>query len=409
MKIVFRAGFGITFALLIYFIINYHPFRFTYKELGKMRFFFLMAVLFFIAILLERVYISPNEPALSQSGIKTYTILIQLPFWGLLGFWLARDVATFRRLLEKLAMMAAILSVAYFVVSRLDIVESLLQGPFNWQLRFFSLFGFFWYLFQYLRSSSTRDTAVGLICCALEVFVEFHKPVVVSAVVGSLVMIILITVYDKERRSALTKFFTLTAMAIVGFAIINVIAGGTIYDKMEEKFFQKYLHVNANATSGDYTVSNDYSVLISKASGGRLILWGLAFKAVQQSPWIGSGFGQVFENDFYGGQSLPVHSEYMDVLISVGISGLLILFVAIFWFLKVALSGLRARSNLLIIIPGLAFITAISTYNAGGQILWFEPVCYLTFLLVGAVIQLAPAQVAHYSHHPYLSRLLGKS
>jgi len=385
LKIIFRSAFGVTFALLLYFIVAYHPFRFTKKETANMRFYILISILFFLVIVLERIYVSPGEPELSQPGLKTYTILVQLPFWGLLGFWLARDVATFRGLLAKLAMMAAIFSVVHFAASRVGIIEAYLQAPLNWPIQFFALFGYFWFLYQYFSAAATRDSLIGLICCTLEVFGEFHKPVVISGLVGTLILVWLIKKYDSNWRAAVWKMLVVVAVGTTGFLTINAITEGTIFDKMEQVFLQKYLH------SSTGTFEEDPTYMIQKLSGGRTILWTLAYNAFVKSPVIGSGFGQEFENDFYGGQKLPVHSQYVDVLLSVGVVGFLIALISGIWFLRVSFAGLYARSNLDIMIPSLAFVFAIGTYNAGGSVIWFAPTSYLLFIIIGALLQLATA------------------
>jgi len=384
-KIIFRSVFGVTFALLLYFLVAYHPFRFTKEETANMRFYILMTVLFFLVIVLERIYVSPGEPELSQPGLKTYTILVQLPFWGLLGFWLARDVATFRGLLAKLAMMAAIFSVAHFAASRVGVIEAYLQAPLNWPIQFFALFGYFWFLYQFFSTAATRDSLIGMVCCSLEVFGEFHKPVVISGLVGTLIVVWLIKKYDSHWRLVVWKILLVVAFGTSGFLVINAITEGTIFDKMEQVFMEKYLHSSTGTFEGDPTY------IVMKLSGGRTILWALAYNAFLKSPVVGSGFGQEFENDFYSGQKLPVHSQYIDVLLSVGVAGFLIALISGIWFLRVSNAGLYARSNLDIIIPCLAFVFAIGTYNAGGSVIWFAPTSYLLFIVVGALLQLGNA------------------
>lgn len=404
-KILFRATFGITFALLLYFMFAYHPLRFTKEETGNMRFCILMTVLFFLVVALERIYVSPGEPPLSQPGVKTYTILVQLPFWGLLGFWLARDVATFRGLLAKLAMMAAIFSLAHFMASRVEIIETLLQAPLSWSIQFFALFGYFWYLYQYIQPSASSDNTIGLACCVLEVFGEFHKPIVLSGLVGTFILIWLVKKFDNSWRRAIWKFITIIIIGVTGFFIVNAFAGGSIFDKTEEVFMTKYLKSNTGKFD-DTTFEGDPTYVIRRLSGGRTILWYLAYLDILKSPLIGSGFGQMLDNDFYGGQKLPVHSQYVDTVLSVGIIGFLIAAISCIWFLRLSFAGLYARSNLDIVIPGLAFIFAIGFYNAGGSVLWFVFPSYFLFVIVGALIQLATVTGMGISRHERRKQIL---
>jgi len=325
-----------------------------------------------------------------REALADYPMLgfVQAVLFGFTGYWLAKDKKEVGWLLRNLALCCAVGS----TLGAFARAASLEDYPFlvpSFPVRLIFLFGHCWYLRQWLALRQWRlGSLMGLVACAPEVWISFHKPIVFSASVASLFLIGYSIWITKRPIIVLCRMAVLVVLAAVSIWVANAFTSGRVAQEVEEIVYTKFLKQDVGKQ-----ISLDDETLLKKASGGRLDLWEKALAQIGQNPLFGSGFDVAFvtENE---GENIYVHNWYLELLLSVGCVGALPVFAALLWWLRLVTRRRVINQAGSLVMPCLACIVGLMAYNLGGSIRIFFSMTSFAVLLMAVCTRLADQSLA---------------
>lgn len=303
---------------------------------------------------------------------------------GYQGYWVAQNEHESRWLLRKIAFACALGSLlgGCLRVAGLEGYPFLVPG---WPTRLVFLFGYCWYLHQWLTSRAKHLWGLlGVAACSVEVWLAFHKPVVFSASVASVVLVCYSLWATRRPAIILWRMGILSLLAITAFVAVNTYSSGRLLSQVEEIIYEKFLHQSAE----DIRASGER---LEKAAGGRFDLWEVGFERFKRYPLFGSGFGQSVSGTASAedGAAVYLHNWYLDYLVSGGIVGSLPIFAAlVWWLLRVSKRRVITQAGS-VVVPCLAYIAALMAYNLGGSIRMFFSVTPMAVLIMAMVTRVA--------------------
>lgn len=305
-----------------------------------------------------------------------YVTLAQTPVFALLGYAFARGGGAVSGTFSGIARVLAVIGAYAALVPVVAIGETFPTHGVGFPVALLVLFGFNWYLFQWIsaRGIAARSLA-GLLACSGYVLARFHKPMVFSALASILVVVALAARVRGIGRAARVGY--LLAGAVSAFVAANAVTGGSLADRYEKEFYERYLH----AEQGDIPSTSDE--LLRRASAKRFDLWELGLTRFTESPWLGSGFGQRVTIDSGANVNVHIHNGYIDWLQSVGILGTLPVVVGLSWWIASILEAIARGKGREWSVPLLGYVCGLMAYNAVGVVTSFHTVTSLAALLVG--------------------------
>ena len=132
--------------------------------------------------------------------------------------------------------------------------------------------------------------ALFMASAAFGVFGRFHKPMVLTGVISTLLLILLTLGIAQNKNRVLKRAGALALSASLLLAGAQLASGGAFAAAVEEAIYARYLHQPQG-----FQV-NTTAELLESAAGGRYDLWRDTWNRFYQSPWVGSGFGQTIQS-----------------------------------------------------------------------------------------------------------------
>ena len=321
----------------------------------------------------------------------TFVSIGQAMICGLIGCEVGRSKGALVRTLSALAALLALLSVYMFAMPDLQAGTPLPTLAVGFPMRLFMLFGLCWYTYKiFTAPTSTLGSLCGLVCCSLQVFVAFHKPIVFSGI-GSLLAVFLFSCRAQGLIGrSLKRAATILAFAVISIYVVNWFTDGEFIEKRTHMFYRDYLH---DSVLGDQVNMDFWTV--EHSAGGRFDLWRNALERIRDNPWFGSGFTQQLE--ITGSEATHVHNGILDLMIAIGAIGSIpVCLLAALWWSNISFSQ-EVRD---ITIPIAAYVIGIAFYNFGGSSRVFFSLHSFVFFLMGTAlgVSLAPRVVQRNVH-----------
>ncbi|MCE5324028.1 O-antigen ligase family protein [bacterium] len=288
----------------------------------------LLSLLMLIIVAVERIHVSRYD---TDPSLLSCIPLMMLPVWICMGIWFTRDLHTTAILLHNLALAGATASVISFALRMMGFSYNSLLGPMYWPYHYIVAFGFFYYLSVWLLGDRGRkQNAIGILACSLEMLLTFEKRMIVSTALGILGLGITWAILGHGMRQLLVRRFAMLAACVGILALaVNIATTGNLVVIIQNIFATRWISYSdvQGANSSVLTIAD-------RLGSGRLEMWKEIPSRIAESPWVGSGLYPLFEG------AKVTHNGFIDVLLSVGIAGLLVLVVgAIYWAAAVAKSS----------------------------------------------------------------------
>jgi len=342
----------------------------------------------FVGALMAQMTLSTKTERLVSFDYATLGT-IQTVLFAFMGYWIGQDEREAKWLLQRFALACACASI-FTTICR---VAGLSGYPFldaAWPVMLIVLFGYCWYLYAWLTSPwANPGSLFGVAACSLEVWVTFAKPIIFSAVVGSLFLFLYSMWTTRKRLTVVGKAGILSAMAAITLMAANAYTSGRMAAAVEDTIYNKFLHTDETKM---YRIDS-FEDLLEKASGGRWKMWQEAMGRFYENPWFGSGFGQSFSG-IANDESIYVHNWYLDLLLSIGIVGSLPIFAVVVWWIVLVTRKRVVVGQKHFIVPCLAYFVSIMAYNCGGSIRIFFTMQSLMVLIMAITAALADRVLA---------------
>ncbi|MCE9545322.1 MAG: O-antigen ligase family protein [Planctomycetia bacterium] len=321
---------------------------------------------FFFAIGLEWVLPSDNDMPFDRASQLVLFGYGLGALCGLVGLQVGTDPQVTQRLLGRAAFFFACLSVLMFVLGdppAKGVRGGLLVFPapyIGFPMQLFFLFPFCWYLDRWLAAPRLLSgKLLGILASSLSVIVMFHKPFVFASAVG-IISVILLRWYCGHAISGTLRFIALAGICAVGFAWVDSSTQGELSGRYLDEFYAKFLHTTAGNARG-----MEDSEVLESASGGRFALWAAAWERYLEDPIVGTGLGQRARLSAAGDNDIPLHNQYLDFLLSLGIVGTLPIIIGLVAWMRAAKRKLRGSDSGWAA-PLTGYVITVASYNLGG-------------------------------------------
>lgn len=190
-----------------------------------------------------------------------------------------------------------------------------------------SSFAYSYFIYKAIKSNFYIIPAVIVI---LPILIYFNKPMLAMIVfllfaiaLVSTVITKKINTYSISKRSVKISaiIFMIMLLLVTGTWYLNILLDGRIELAFRQNFMKERI-----TESGDFYMGD--------ISGGRMIIWGNAYKLWKEKPIFGNGMGtSVAKRDETIAQ---IHNYYLQALMDTGLVGLTILiFCWYFWYRRV--------------------------------------------------------------------------
>jgi hypothetical protein len=333
-----------------WWIMKYKSSKWDAVERAYMSKVLMLSLLMLIVIVIERIHVSRFD---TNPSLISYIPLMTLPVWVCIGIWFTRDPRTTQALLHNLALSGAIASTISFMLRMLGFSYDSLLGPMYWPYHYIVAFGFFYYLSVWLLCKTGRmQNAIGILACSLEMLFTFEKRMIISTALGLLGLGITWSIIGPGiRRHFLQRFVLLTAGMGAAAAAINIITSGGLISAIHNIFITRWI-----SYSDVHGTDSSVLVLADRLGSGRLEMWRETPVRIAESPWVGSGLYPLFEG------AKVTHNGFIDVLLSVGFVGFLIIAAGIVFWAATILKSRLGRNAAALQLACVSFI--FSTFGA---------------------------------------------
>ena len=351
------------------------------SELPVFAFSFLTFSPLFIVELMERVHESPYDVPTDPTILAN---LAMLPMWVLIGATVTSSRGSAAVIWSALAKALAVVSVVAFGFHALSVRGLPLKMPDNGSplvasqyLGYCVMVPLFWYLERLISgvaNKARQGICIGLLASSLYTLVVFRKGVWISAILGGASLLLLASISFRFASLRSRRWLVSTASIIVGLAAVMLMAGSSVREELTGR-----VHRVFNATE-----TQPHTVWEGLATG-RFDFWTELYGRFQYSPWVGSGFGQTVAVPGTLGR-VSSHSEFMNVLVSVGVLGAIPLALALSYVVWRAARLLRERQ------PGaLAFVATLVSFLVAASGATLAPnvpgYLFLISFLVGVMLK----------------------
>lgn len=325
----------------------------------------LLISLSIMVILAEKLHTSPSDVPFGRYIALIYYTFILSVICGAIGFQIGRFRQDTYIIFNTTAKAIAILTIyAYYIGEPGEFGETKFPSPYvGFPFFLFSIFSVCWFLYGLLRERTIFGrTSLWLIASLIPVLVNFHKPIIFSVLVSTFVLIAIDAVTKGNTIKTIWKTISLSIIVAAIYFGANVISHGQTEDTYVNKFYNNFLHISR----GD-NIRLDYD-FINSASGKRVDIWQGNIRTFLESPLVGTGFGQTTSAEGYtaSGGFIPVHNGFIDLLLSVGILGFMLLLVGLAWWLRTTMKPVIRQPDLRFLQPVVAYVFGIMAYNLGG-------------------------------------------
>ena len=372
--------------------------------LGKLGPFVIMSVLllrskksvvdpFALGALYFLTYVLANRILTIVLGLETYGVApwhMYINFATCIMLYIAvsscnRDQV--KVLVEKTMQMLAVSGGLYGLISLIGIFDGRFEG---YPMRFLSLIPSLYYLASYLVGQRNRKTFFLLSVSVFPLISILYKPAILSFAVGAGVVFLLSLLQKKYSFAVLGKGVAIATAIFISLQGLNYFTGGKLFNQIvsivEYQFFHK-----RELEAG--ILNSPFEAFL----GGRFDLWQTAWERIQSNPFRGYGFYQlsVERVGSYTSVTIPFHNGYLDILLSVGILGVLflvpILFVGLTWLTYLIKNGQTGERVFAIGAAG-AFASLLF-YNMGGTSVLFYTINLAVWVFLGCLKVLGSASV----------------
>jgi hypothetical protein len=321
-----------------------------------------LLIWFLLVILIAKIGWSSIYPTDLTMERMAYYVIFLVVGYGLLGFRIGMYQKYSKRFFEFCAAgiipLSIFWTIAFIIEKKINII---LPFPFHaaFPVGMLVIFSYVWYLFKFINEKKIRITTIASILVTLfNVFYVMSKPIVFMAIVCTIV-ILLLALPEIVRHSGRRLRFMLVIILPIIFIRVWMGFNPEGLENYSNQMYSRFMHADEG-----YAFS-DTDELLQRASGGRTLLWSVVNERFMDSPIVGAGFGQVEETT--SGEYIHFHNGYIDLLLSVGILGVIpLLVILIRWLKSVAWPILRRREEDAFI-PIVVYIFGVFFYNFGGM------------------------------------------
>lgn len=306
------------------FIIFMFLLLFLYKQIPKNQIFFLLVLLFFQLLYIFNIQSSFNIDTL-------FIIIHHLIFFMLLYIttnikWEKENIIIF-----NILVLIIYLFLIHYIFIRQEIINTNTIGGYAYLLSFFPLL----YVIGYSRKLKLRIILFILIASGSIIFFSGTRSIFFAAFF-SLLTFILWKLISSRKILFYMYFFVIIFMVFVTTFLYPKI-------KMLDNF-EKYNYLSIKYTG---------KTLLS----GRHTLWESLINIIEKQPLLGYGSG-VLPNDFIK-TDLTSHNLYLQILLQVGLIGVLLLFLILFLIWKIFF--LQANNSKVMLVG--CYFVGIITYQ----------------------------------------------
>lgn len=290
-------------------------------------------------------------------------------------------------LVEKTMQVLAISGGLYGVISLIGLINGRFEG---YPMRFLSLVPTLYYLASYLVGQRNRKTFFLLSVSVIPLITILYKPAILSLSVGVGVVFLLSLFQKKYSFTVFGKGIAIATAIFISLQGLNYFTGGKLFNQMvsivENQFFHK-----RELEAG--ILNSPFEAFL----GGRFGLWQTAWERIQSNPFRGYGFYQLSVERIgsYTSVTIPFHNGYLDILLSVGILGVLflipILFVGLTWLVYLIRNGQTVERVFAIGAAGA--LASLLFYNLGGTSVLFYTINLAVWVFLGCLKVLGSASV----------------
>ena len=334
--------------------------------------FVMLLGMFLAAVLLARLGGSSN----TSPPLRLYLVLFQAPLWGLVLSLCVDSRAKAEWLFDRLAFVIAVIS----VVSLLMRVAGLggrgsIIGIVRWPIFLLFTFGYLWYLSKWIGGVGLSARAlVGVVVCGLEVMNPLAKPLFISAVIASCVLIAILTMASGSREVLKRSLCAICVVVVAISAAFVMNPGGMAVwtDEVQLRLF--------HAQTSEFR--DDLGGAVRGLAGGRFELWEGLADEIRENYIFGSGFGQGML--IRGNQVVSLHNGYLELLLGAGILGCVSVAIGLMLWLRRILTSMRDSTYVRCQAACVAYLCAVAVYNIGGSIFVFTSPLIFVFMVCGA-------------------------
>ncbi|MCB9849348.1 MAG: hypothetical protein H6817_01435 [Phycisphaerales bacterium] len=233
----------------------------------------------------------------------------------------------------------------------------------------------FCYLMAFARTiGSSKKTPLSLIALAMGLLMPLHKPVLFAFMIANVALVVLALKTGRRFGNVKIGGTLLTIVLLGGVGLVGV--GGAL--SLGRGFGKEYLL--------NRIFKYNQSMRDRDVSGGRIGMWTECLERWVDNPIIGRGMGdRLTIKKTKGIAILPIHNLYIQLLMQMGIVGLLpIIAVAVIWLTR-SLGTLSWETSLERYWPRLGAAAYILTILAGssvGDVLAIKCIAILSWMVV---------------------------
>ena len=292
-----------------------------------------------------------------------------------------------KALVEKTMHVLAVSGGIYGIISLIGIIDGRFEG---YPMRFLSLIPSLYYLASYLVGQRNSKTFFLLSVSLIPLITILYKPAILSLAVGVGVVFLLSLLQKKYSLSVLGKGFAISAALFTSSQGLNYFTGGEMFKQIVSIVEYQFLH-KRELDAG--ILNSPFEAFL----GGRFDLWQTAWDRIQSNPFRGYGFYQlsVERVGSYTSVTIPFHNGYLDILLSVGILGVLflvpILFVGLTWLVYLIRNGQTGERVFAIGAAGA--LASLLFYNLGGTSVLFYTINLAVWVFLGCLKVFGSASV----------------
>ncbi|MBZ9753161.1 O-antigen ligase family protein [Deinococcus sp. HMF7604] len=331
------------------------------------------------------IYVLANRILTIVLGLETYGAApwhMYLNFATCIMLYIAvssHDRDQVKVLVEKIMQVLAVSGGLYGVVSLIGVLDGRFEG---YPMRFLSLIPALYYSASYLVGQKARKTFFLFGAAVFPLITVLHKPAIISLAAGLGVVFLLSLLQKKYTFVVLGRGTAIATAIFISLQGLNYATGGKLFQQITSIVEYQFFH-KRELEAG--ILDSPFEAFL----GGRFDLWQTAWERIQSNPFRGYGFYQLSIERIGSYQSvvIPFHNGYLDLLLSVGILGVLfllpILFASLVWLTALIRNGQAWERVFALGIAGA--LASLFFYNMGGTSILFYTINLAVWVLLGCL------------------------